>query len=1373
MSFDGGSITYAQLDEAADDMARRLATQGARPGHCVAVLLNRSVEAVVAILGVLKTGAAYLPIDPAHPDARIGFVLDDAAPVVVVTNSDLRPRLDGRSLPIVDVTDSAAENGSASLQPPDADDVAYIIYTSGTTGVPKGVAITHRNVTQLLGSLNAGLPRAGTWALCHSLSFDVSAWEIFAPLLDGGRIVVVSEQVTNSPDDFHDVLVDQGVSVLTHTPSAAAVLSHEGLDSLALVMAGEACTAEVVDRWAPGRTMINAYGPTETTMCVSISKPLTARMGTPPIGSPVPGAALFVLDNGLRPVAPGVIGELYVAGHGVGVGYIGRPGLTGSRFVACPFGGSGVRMYRTGDLVRWNDDGQLQYLGRADEQVKIRGYRVELGEIQAALAALDGVDQAAVIAREDRPGDKRLVGYITGTADPVGARSALAEHLPAYMVPAAVLSLESLPLTVNGKLDTRALPAPDYAAGAGYRAPSNAVEDLLAGIFAQVLGVGQIGVDDSFFDLGGDSILAMRAVAAVNRELDGGLPVRALFESPTVAQLAGRVGEGADGFGPLVAVERPAVVPLSFAQNRLWFLEQLQGPSPVYNMPVALSLHGELDAAALAAALHEVVSRHEILRTVLPAIDGSPRQVVVPADQANFGWEVVDASSWPQNRLEEEIDASARHTFDLTSEIPIHATLFRISDDDHVLVTVVHHIAADGWSIAPFVSDLAEAYAAHQHRREPRWKPLPVQYVDYTLWQRAQLGDLDDAASRIGVQLAFWRDALAGLPEQLELPTDRPYPLVADYRGASVAVDWPVELQQRVAAVARAHNVTSFMVVQAALTVLLSKIAATPDVAVGYSIAGRRDPALHDLVGFFVNTLVLRADLSGDPTFVELLGQVRARSLAAFDHQDVPFEVLVDRLNPARSMSRHPIVQVLLAWQNFDGQGAGGVAGGLSLGDVKVSPLPVQTHTARMDLSFSLGERWTADGQPAGIGGAVEFRTDVFDAATIERLIARLEQVLATVADEPAQRISHIDVVTADEHAHLDDHGNVGVLTAPAPGLSSIPVLFGGQVLRCPDAVAVSCGRRSMTYAELDEASDRLAYLLSGVGAGPGQRVAVMFSRSVEAIVAIVGVLKSGAAYVPIDPALPDARVGFVLGDAAPVAVVTTAQLRPRVEGYDLLVVEVDDARLGDRPSGVLPVVAADDVAYVIYTSGTTGVPKGVAVTHGNVAQLVESLPVDLPRAGAWTQWHSYSFDVSVWDIFAPLLGGGRVVVVPEEVAASPADFHALLVAEGVDVLSQTPSAAAMVSPQGLGSMALVVAGEACPADLVDRWAPGRAMFNAYGPTEATVYTAVSAPLVAGCGVVPIGSPVPGSALFVLDGFLRPVPPGVVGELYVAGGGLA
>jgi amino acid adenylation domain-containing protein/non-ribosomal peptide synthase protein (TIGR01720 family) len=1410
------SWTYRELEEAANRLAHRLAGHGVGPGECVALLFSRSAEAIVAILAVLKTGAAYLPIDPAVPAARIEFMVADAAPIAAITTAGLADRLDGCDLLVIDVADiedpAVDSKPCTALPAPVPEDIAYLIYTSGTTGVPKGVAITHHNVTQLLEALDVGLELSPgqVWTQWHSLAFDVSVCEIWGALLYGGRLVVVPESVARSPEDFHALLVSEQVSVLSQTPSAfyalqtADALSPELGQQLkieAVVFAGEALEPQRLGTWLdhhPGLPrLLNLYGTTETTVHASFREIVGGDVDSTasPIGAPLAHLGFFVLDGWLRAVPAGVVGELYVAGAGVGYGYLGRAGLTASRFVVCPFGGAGApgtRMYRTGDLVCWDTDGQLQYLGRADEQVKIRGYRIELGEVQAALAALDGVEQAAVIAREDRPGDKRLVGYVTGTADPAGVRAALAERLPAYMVPAAVVALAALPLTVNGKLDKRALPAPEYQDTDRYRAPASPTEEILAGIYARVLGIEPpqlIGVDQSFFDLGGDSLSAMRLVAAVNTGLGAGLEVRAVFEAPTVAQLAPRLG-GDEGRRPepLVAGERPVVVPLSFAQSRLWFLDQLQGPSPVYNLAVGLRLRGRLDADALGAALADVVGRHESLRTLFPAVEGIPRQLVVPVERADFGWDVVDAAGWAAGRLEEAIGVAARHPFDLATGIPLRAQLFRVAEDEHVLVAAVHHIAADGWSITPLVADLGAAYASRCARDAPGWAPLPVQYVDYTLWQRAQFGDLDDTDSRIATQLAYWQDALAGMPEQLQLPTDRPYPPVADYRGARVALDWSAELQQQVARVAREHNATSFMVIQAALAVLLAKLSSSSDVAVGFPIAGRGDPALDELVGFFVNTLVLRVDLAGDPSVAELLAQVRQRSLAAYEHQDVPFEVLVERLNPTRSLTHHPLVQVMLAWQNVPGHD-NDPAAGLALGDLQVTQMPVDTHTARMDLVFSLAERWSPAGEPAGIGGTVEFRTDVFDADSIETLAERWRGVLVAMTADSGRRLSSVDLLDVAEHARLDGWGNRAVLAWPSPPGVSLPVLFAAQVARAPEAVAVTFEGASVTYRELDEAANRLAHLLAGQGVRPGECVALLFPRSAEAIAAILAVLKTGAAYLAIDPALPDARIEFMLTDAAPVAAITTNELTAQLDGHDLVVIDVNDPHIDSYPSTDLPAPVPEDIAYLIYTSGTTGVPKGVAITHRNVTRLLEALDVglELSPGQVWTQCHSLAFDFSVWEIWGALLGGGRLVVVPEVVARSPEDLHALLVAERVSVLSQTPSAfyalqtADALAPE-LGCQlkleAVVFGGEALEPQRLGTWLdhhPGLPrLINLYGITETTVHASLRE--IVGDDVdstaSPIGAPLAHLGFFVLDRWLQPVPAGVVGELYVAGAGV-
>ena len=742
VTFDGRSMSYRELEDAANRLAHLLIAHGVDTGACVALLLERSCEAIVAILAVLKTGAGYLSLDPALPTARMRFIVEDAGAVALITTAELRPRLDGFAVVVIDVEDPAVDTQpSTALPVPRPDSIAYLIYTSGTTGTPKGVAVTHHNVTQLLASLDAGLPDPGVWPLCHSLAFDVSVWEIFGSLLRGGRLVVVPESVASSPEDFHHVLVTEQVSVLTQTPSAAAMLSDEGLEATAVVMAGEACPAEVVQRWAPGRVVVNAYGPTETTMCVAISAPLASGSDLVPIGTPVPGAALFVLDGWLRPVPTGVVGELYVAGRGVSCGYVRRAGLTASRFVACPFGEAGARMYRTGDLVRWDADGQLQYLGRADEQVKIRGYRIELGEIQAALAGLDGVEQAAVIAREDRPGDKRLIGYVTGNADPAAIRAQLDKRLPPYMVPAAVVALEALPLTVNGKLDTRALPAPEYTA-AGYQAPASAVEEILAGIYAQVLGVERVGVDDSFFDLGGDSISSMQVVA---RARAAGVLCRPrdIFVEQTVARLA-RVAVMADG-GEIPADE--GVGPVVATPIMRW-LASVTGPVDEFNQTMMVQAPAGVAEADVVLLLQALLDRHAMLRLRVDD-DGGAWSLTVPEAGA------VDACGCLQSVdvLSDEALVQARSRLNPSAGVMLSALWVAAANQ---LVLIIHHLAVDGVSWRILLEDLNIAWAQH-HSGQP--VALPVGATSFARWA-SLLGDYARTPA-VAEQAQMWRQAAA------------------------------------------------------------------------------------------------------------------------------------------------------------------------------------------------------------------------------------------------------------------------------------------------------------------------------------------------------------------------------------------------------------------------------------------------------------------------------------------------------------------------------------------------------------------------------------------------------------------------------------
>ncbi len=920
------------------------------------------------------------------------------------------------------------------------------------------------------------------------------------------------------------------------------LVGEQSLPTGQLMIGGEALRPGVLAQWrrrCPELTFVNHYGPTEVTVgCIDYHIDPGDRLddAVTPIGRPMANTQVYVLDEWLSPVPPGVTGELYVAGAGLARGYGGRPGLTAERFVACPFGPAGARMYRTGDLARRTGDGLLEFGGRADDQVKVRGFRIEPGEIEAVLAGHPLVAQAVVTAREEGPGDVRLAAYVVPAAEafdqaalPADLRGFAATRLPDYMVPGAVTVLAALPLTASGKLDRRALPAPEYSAGAATgRAPASVTEEILCGAFAEILGVDRVGPDDSFFDLGGHSLLAMRLVSRVRAVLGVELPVRLVFEAPSAARLAARLGLAGPGRAALVARPRPERVPLSFAQRRLWFLGELEGPSATYNVPVALKLSGDLDVPALRAALGDVVARHEVLRTVFPAVDGEPYQRVLSADDANFLLELSAAGD-----LAAQIAQTADRAFDLSAEIPFRARLLVLGPAEHVLVVVIHHIAGDGWSMGLLARDISTAYAARRAGRAPAWPALPVQYADYAMWQRDLLGSEADPGSVAARQVAYWRQALAGIPDELALPADRPRPAVASHQGVAVPLRVSADVHGRLAGLARQHGVTLFMVLQAALAALLTKLGAGTDIPVSSPVAGRTDEALDGLVGFFINTLVLRTDTSGDPSFAELLGRVREQGLGVLEHQDVPFERLVELLAPVRSLSRHPLSQTHLIVANTPPALP-------DLAGLRVTTLPVSHHPARFDLEISATETADDAGRPAGLNGSVNVAVDLFDQATAERFAGWLCAVLDAVSADPDLRVRQLPLLAPAQRTQLVSGWNDTADPVPPVTLSG---LFEAQAGQTPDAVALIGESGSLTYRQLDRAANRLARLLTEHGAGPEAVIAVALERSAQLVVALLAVVKAGAAYLPVDPGYPAERVEYMLGDAGPACVLTTAAL--------------------------------------------------------------------------------------------------------------------------------------------------------------------------------------------------------------------------------------
>ncbi|MFG2548259.1 amino acid adenylation domain-containing protein, partial [Streptomyces sp. NPDC048594] len=1377
-------LSYGELDERASRLAGVLRARGVGSESVVGVMFERSVDAVVALLGVWKAGGAYLFINPSYPEERVSLLVAEAGPVCMVTVGSLTAGLPAAlPVPVVAVDDPAVVTELAAVDPtgvpvptePGA--AAYVMFTSGSTGRPKGVVVTQRDLAELVVDQCWGEP--GRMLGHGPYEFDASVLETWVTLAVGGAVVLAPAGKLDA-GVLRSLVADYGLDRVHVTAGLLRMLVEEDPGCFAgvseVLTGGDVVPSAAVSAVlaaAPGAAVRQVYGPTEITLCATQILVGDADAVPPvlPIGRPMDNTRIYLLDAGLSPVLPGVAGELYVAGTGLARGYHGRPDLTGERFVACPLGTPGERMYRTGDLARWTKDGQLVFIGRADNQVKVRGFRIEPGEVEAVLAAHPSVAQAVVIAREDTSGDKRLTAYVvpkSGSAvrDDLSARlrAYVGERLPDHLVPSAVVVLDGLPFSVNGKVDRAALPAPEYTSAGGGRAPASVAEELMCGVFADVLGLDRVGVEDSFFDLGGHSLLAMRLVSRVRSVFGVELGVRALFEAPTPAGLGARIAGAGGARVSLTRWERPERVPLSFAQRRLWFLAQLEGPSATYNMPVALRLEGVLDVGALSAAFGDVLDRHEVLRTVFPVVDGEPYQEVLAPSAVGEVLRVVSAGEGEVAGLVAE---ETGRGFDLGVEVPLRALLVEVGVGVHVLVVVVHHVAGDGWSMGPLAQDISVAYAARCDGRLPGWEPLPVQYADYTLWQRELLGDEGDPGSVLAGQVGFWRDALAGAPQELALPGDRSRPAVASHRGHTVRVEVPAEVHAGLVTLAREQGVTLFMVVQAALAVLLSRLGAGEDIPVGTAVAGRTDQALDDLVGFFVNTLVLRTDVSGAPTFGELLERVRETSLAALEHQDVPFERLVEVLAPDRSLARHPLFQVMLAVQNL-GQAK------LDLPGLRVAPTSVGQGAAKFDLDVSLGEVVDGEGRPGGLRGSVTGSVDLFDAGTVERVGRWLVRVLSVVAADPQVRVGQVEVLSEVERYEVVAGWNAAV--EPVPEVSWVG-LFERWVVRDSGAVAVVCGEERLTYGELDERSGRLAGVLAGVGVGFESVVGVVLERSVDVVVALLGVWKAGGAYVFVDPSYPVERVGVVLAEAGPVCVVTEEALAGGLPAdVGVPVVCLDDPAVESAP--VVGSVLGDlgVAAYVMFTSGSSGVPKGVVVSQGAVVGLVAALGPVLgagPGVGV-LQFASFGFDGSVLDVAVALASGGRLVVASEAERADVGLLADLVVREGVEVASVVPSLLGVVDPAGVPGLGRVlVGGELLSAEVAGVWADGRVLVNTYGPTEATVMVTAGQVPQGGVGVPSVGGPVANARLYVLDRFLEPVPPGVAGELYVAGVQLA
>ncbi|HJT56123.1 MAG TPA: amino acid adenylation domain-containing protein, partial [Ktedonobacteraceae bacterium] len=1391
LSSEQGQLSYGELDRRANQLAHYLQTLGVGPEIPVGLCLSRSPHLLIGLLAVLKAGGTYLPLDPTYPAARLQFMLADAQVPVLLTQRTLLSHLglQAGSVLCLDELVSSPDLASYPVTPPTCaclpQQLAYIIYTSGSTGRPKGTMITHRSWANLILTQHHLF---GAEAFHHTLQFssvcfDASIWEIGGALASGGTLHMLSQNPFLLGPDLLKIIQEQAITITLLPPSLLLALPDATLPHLTtLVTGGEACSAKVVDRWAPGRRFFNAYGPTEATVCATVGH-CQAGEQKPLIGHPLINVEVYVLDEALEPVQVEQPGELYIGGIALARGYLGQPALTAERFIPHPFSDQpGNRLYRTGDLVRYQPGGSLEYVGRVDEQVKLRGFRIELGEIEQVLLQQPGVRQAVVTMREDEARGKQLVGYVVAQEGfklwESTLKEALSQQLPEYMIPSSLTMLDALPLSTSGKIDRRALPAPKVTNSTletGYIAPRNAREYALAAIWKEVMGVERVSIEHDFFEYGGHSLLAMTMISRIRESLGVDIPLQIFFGCRTIARLAEAIEtvDEENAIPELQPRQQSSDVALaSFNQQRLWFLDQLKPGLNAYNIAFAAFLTGNLRQDCLRSSLEELIKRHEVLRTTFELREGDlVQRVGAPGPVA---LSLLDLRELPIERRRKQalllVQEHVHIPFDLQRGPLFRAMLIQLDEEEHLLLLTLHHIITDGWSQGILLRELAAGYEAALQGRLLALPPLPIQFADYTVWQRKWM-----QGERLNSQLVYWQQQLTGAPQVLELPTDRPRPPVQLHHGASLSLPLTHDVVHLLRQVSQREGVTPFMLLLSAFAILIARMSGQDDFLLGIPIAGRTRRALEDLVGFFVNTLPLRLQLHGQPTGRQLLERVREMTLQAYAHQEVPFEQIVEALQPQRDLSLNPLLQVFFAFDNTSDVLP-------SLPGLSLTPVEELALTAHFDLTLSVTQRVDE------MHLQLEYDTDLFDQDNMQRLLQRYPLLLTGLLTRLDQPVALLPWMLEPERLQLltqEPHSDELAIQQSGRTLLDI---FDEQVQLRPEAIALSSEQGQLSYGELDRRANQLAHYLQTLSVGPEIPVGLCLSRSPHLLIGLLAVLKAGGTYLPLDPTYPAARLQFMLADAQAPVLLTQRTLLSHLGLQARAVLCLDELvsspDLASYP--VTPPTCAclpQQLAYIIYTSGSTGQPKGVMIPHRAIPALVwHSDYLQIVPEDHVAQTANTSFDAAIFEIWGALLNGAQLSIVPREVLLLPEQLVTFLHVEQISILFLTTALFNQVAqhqPGGFSSLRCVLfGGEAADPASVRRvlaQQPPARLINAYGPTENTTYSTWYAieHLPAQAMTVPIGVPLAYSQAYILDAALQPVPAGVPGELYVGGSRLA